>query len=139
MTDQITIDTHVPVPPDVAWHAFTSADAITQWNFASPEWCCPSAEVDVCEGGRHLARMEARDGSMGFDFAGIYTEVVPHSALTLRLDDGRNARTTFEPEGAGTRVQTVFDPDTTHPVEMQRDGWQAILNTYAAYVAKSSA
>lgn len=134
MTDQITIEAHVPAPPDVAWRAFTSPDAITAWNFASPDWCCPSALVDLREGGAHCARMEARDGSMGFDFAGTYEEVQPENALTLRLDDGRRARTTFEPEADGTRVRTVFDPETQHSSEMQRDGWQAILDNYAEYV-----
>ena len=108
-----------------------------QWNQAIPEWHCPSAEVDLREGGKHSARMEARDGSMGFDFSGTYEEVDAPNALTLRLDDGRQARTTFEPEGTGTRVRTVFDPEATNPVDMQRDGWQAILDSYAAYVERT--
>ncbi len=137
MTDQITVEVHVPAPPEAAWEAYTSPDAITQWNFASPEWCCPSADVDLREGGRHCARMEARDGSMGFDFAGTYEAVDAPASLTLRLDDGRRSHTTFEQEDQGTRIRTVFDPDTSHPTEMQRDGWQAILDTYAAYVRKT--
>ena len=136
MTDPIKIETHVPVPRELAWAAYTEADAITQWNFASPEWCCPSAQVDLRKGGRHIARMEARDGSMGFDFEGTYEEVDAPSTLSLRLDDGRLSRTTFEPKEDGTRVQTVFDPDASHPADMQKDGWQAILDNYAAYVAQ---
>ena len=135
MTDTITVETHVPVSPEVAWDAYTSPEAIMQWNKATPEWCCPAAEVDLREGGRHVARMEARDGSMGFDFAGTYEEVNAPHALTLRLDDGRRTRTTFEAEGDGTRVRTVFDPEPTNPAEMQRGGWQAILDSYAAHVA----
>ena len=138
MTHPITIEAHVSSPPDVAWRAFTTPDAITEWNFASADWCCPSAQVDLRDGRAYCARMEARDGSMGFDFAGTYDEVEPGCALTLRLDDGRRARTTFEPEEGGTRVRTVFDPDTVHPIEMQRVGWQAILDNYAAYVHGSS-
>jgi len=134
MSDPITIDTHVPVTPEAAWQAFTSPHAITQWNFASPEWCCPRADVDLREGGRHVARMEMHDGSFGFDFAGTYDEVAPERAVTLRLDDGRRARTTFEPEAGGTRVRTVFDPEPENPAEMQRNGWQAILDNYATYV-----
>lgn len=136
LTQQITIETFVPVPPTVAWSAFTTPEAITQWNFATPEWCCPSAEVDLREGGAYSARMEARDGTMGFDFAGTYDEVDARRALTLRLEDGRRARTTFEPEAGGTRVRTVFDPESENPIELQRDGWQAILDNYAAYVRR---
>ena len=134
MTRQITIEARVSSPPDVAWRAFTTPEAITEWNFASADWWCPSAQVNLREGGAYCARMEARDGSMGFDFAGTYVEVEPGHALTLRLDDGRRARTTFEPAEGGTLVRTVFDSESEHPIEMQRDGWQAILNNFAAYV-----
>jgi uncharacterized protein YndB with AHSA1/START domain len=82
--------------------------------------------------------MEARDGSMGFDFEGTYEEVDEPSAITLRLDDGRRSRTTFVAEGDGTRVTTTFDPEESNPVEMQRVGWQAILDNYAAYVRGSA-
>ena len=138
-TDPITVETLVDAPPAEAWRAYTSAEAIVRWNQATPEWHCPSAKVELREGGAHCARMEARDGSMGFDFAGIYEEVDAPCALTLRLDDGRRARTTFEPVEEGTRVTTVFDPETTHPVDMQRGGWQAILDSYRDYVARPGA
>ncbi len=139
MTQKITIEVHVPAPPDLAWRAFTSPEAITEWNFATPEWCCPAARVDLRVGGAYSARMEARDGTMGFDFAGTYEEVEPGRALTLRLADGRRARTTFEPEAGGTRVRTVFDPEAENPAEMQRQGWQAILDNYSAYVRGTEA
>lgn len=138
-TNDITVETAVGVSIAEAWEAFTSADAIMQWNQATPEWHCPSAQVDLRVGGKHSARMEARDGSMGFDFAGVYEEVDAPKALTLRFDDGRRARTTFAPEGTKTRVRTVFDPESTHPAEMQRNGWQAILDSFAAYVERSVA
>lgn len=134
--DPIRIETVVSAAPAAAWRAFTSPEAITQWNQASPDWHCPSAEVDLRAGGTHRARMEARDGSIGFDLTGTYEEVDAPKALTLRLEDGRRARTTFAPEGQGTRVTTVFDPEATNPVEMQRAGWQAILDSYAAYVER---
>ncbi|NJO56224.1 MAG: activator of HSP90 ATPase [Rhodospirillales bacterium] len=127
---KITIETHVPAPPDLAWRAYTAPDAITAWNFASPDWCCPSAKVDLRMGGAHCARMEVRDGSVGFDFEGVTERPDPAS-------DGRAARTTFEPVAAGTRVRTVFDPETENPAEMQRDGWQAILDSYAADVREN--
>lgn len=136
MTDPITVEAHVPVPPEQAWAAYTDAKAVTRWNFASSDWCCPSAQIDLRVGGRHVARMEAKNGSMGFDFEGTYEEVDAPSALTLRLDDGRCARTTFEPEGGGTCVRTKFEADATQPAEMQRDGWQAILDNYATYVSE---
>ncbi len=133
----ITIDAFVPVPPEQAWRAFHTPEAITQWNQASPDWHCPWAKVDLRIGGRHVSRMEARDGSFGFEYEGTYEEVDAPNAVTLRLDDGRCARTTFIQEGSGTRVQTVFDPEPTNPVEMQRSGWQAILESYAAYVVRA--
>jgi len=134
MTDPVTIESNIPVPPQAAWNAYTDPASIMQWNFASPDWCCPNAMVDLREGGRHLARMEARDGSMGFDFEGTYEVVDAPNALVLKLDDGRLSHTTFEAEDSGTRVRIVFDPEPTNPVELQRDGWQAILDNYAAHV-----
>lgn len=139
MTQAVTIETFVHAPPRAAWDAFTTPSAIMQWNQASPDWHCPSAEVELKVGGKHLARMEARDGSFGFDFSGIYEEVDAPHALCLRLDDGRSARTIFVAEGDGTRVTTRFDLETTNPAEMQRMGWQAILDSYAAHVARMSA
>ena len=136
MRDPITIEARVDVPPEAAWRAYTAPEAIMSWNHASPDWHCPAAEVDLRRGGRHWARMEARDGSVGFDLTGTYEEVDAPRALTLRLDDGRRARTTFELHGNGTRVRTVFDPEGTNPIEMQREGWQAILDSYAAYAGK---
>ncbi len=137
MAEKITIRTHVPVTPELAWDSFNTPDAITQWNFASDDWCCPSAEVDLRVSGRHVARMEAKDGSFGFDYAGTYEEVVPHSVVTLRLDNGRKTRTTFTESDEATEVQTTFDADPSQPTEMQRDGWQSILENYAAYVRKA--
>ncbi|MFN3371380.1 MAG: SRPBCC domain-containing protein [Sphingomonadaceae bacterium] len=139
MTEAIEISARVPVGPDVAWAAFTSPEAIMQWNQASPDWHCPSATVDLRVGGQHVARMEARDGSFGFDYQGIYEEVDEPRAVTLRLGDGRRARTIFVPEAGGTRVMTIFDPEATNPRELQRHGWQAILDSYAAYVAATHA
>jgi uncharacterized protein YndB with AHSA1/START domain len=136
MSAAITIDTLVSASARQAWDAFTTPAAITQWNQASPDWHCPSASVELTVGGRYVARMEARDGSFGFDFEAIYEEVDPERAVTLRMDDGRRARTTFVAEADGTRVTTTFDPESTNPVELQRGGWQAILDSYGAYVQR---
>ncbi len=139
MTAAITIEAFVPVSPKQAWDAFTTPTAITQWNQASPDWYCPSAAVELQAGGKHIARMEARDGSLGFDFEGVYEEIDAFRAITLRLDDGRRARTTFVVEGEGTRVTTTFDPESSNPAEIQRAGWQAILDSYAGFVRRSHA
>lgn len=138
MTTKITVETLVSVSPGEAWRVYTSPDAITQWNFASPEWHCPRAVVDLRVGGRHCARMEAKDGSMGFDYEGAYEAVDAERSLILRLDDGRLVHTTFDPEADSTRVRTVFDADPGAPTDMQRDGWQAILDNYADFVRQQS-
>jgi uncharacterized protein YndB with AHSA1/START domain len=135
----IHIDALVPASPEVAFAAFTSPEAITRWNQASPDWHCPSASIDLRPGGKHVVRMEARDGSFGFDFEGTYEDVDAPRAVSLRIEDGRLARTTFEAVAGGTRVTTVFDPEATNPVDLQRAGWQAILDSYAAYVARRPA
>ncbi|WP_026091400.1 SRPBCC domain-containing protein [Blastomonas sp. AAP53] len=136
--EQISVVTTVPVAPERAWALYTDADAVTRWNFASDDWQCPSASIDLRVGGTHVARMEAKDGSFGFDFTGTYEEVDMPRSLTLRLDDGRKSRTTFAPSDGGTTVETTFDADDAAPVEMQRDGWQAILNNYGKLVAQMS-
>ena len=138
MTDAITISTYVTATARQAWDAFTTPAAITQWNQASPDWHCPSAHVELRPGGKHVARMAARDGSVAFDFAGVYEEVDAPNAVTLRLDDGRRARTTFVVEGDGTHFTTTFDPESTNPLELQRAGWQSILDSYAAYVMRTA-
>jgi uncharacterized protein YndB with AHSA1/START domain len=133
-TRKITIDTTIAAPVEEVWRAYTTPADITQWNVASDDWCCPRAEVDFRVGGTHKARMEAKDGSFGFDFEAIYDEVDPPKAITLAMDDGRTARTTFEATGTGTKVTTVFDAEAQNPIEMQRDGWQAILNNFRRHV-----
>lgn len=134
MSDSISVGTTVAASPARAWQAYTSPTEITRWNYASDDWCCPHAEVDLREGGAHRARMEAKDGSIGFDFSATYTEVQPEHALTLVLEDGRQSRTTFEAVEGGTRVTTTFDPEAEHSRQMQQDGWQAILDNFARYL-----
>jgi len=137
MTPQkITISTTTSASIERAWQAFTTPADITRWNFASADWCCPSADVDLRVGGVYKARMEAKDKSFGFDFEAIYEEVEPHKALGLLMGDGRRARTTFEATGTGTgtKVTTVFDAEAQNPIEMQRNGWQAILDNFRQYI-----
>jgi uncharacterized protein YndB with AHSA1/START domain len=136
MTQKITITTTTSAPVERAWQAFTTPADIIKWNFASDDWCCPSAAVDLRVGGAYKARMEAKDKSFGFDFEAVCEEVVPLKALTLAMSDGRKARTTFEAAGNGTRVTTVFDAETQNSIEMQRSGWQAILDNFRRHVER---
>lgn len=133
---QITITALVDAPVEKVWRLWTEPEHITQWNFASDDWCCPRATNDLRVGGTYTARMEARDGSFGFDFGGVWFEVTEGKSLGLKMGDGRSAHTTFTTEGTGTRVTTVFDAEGTHPLEMQRDGWQAILNNFKAHAER---
>ncbi|HCX22325.1 MAG: activator of HSP90 ATPase [Flammeovirgaceae bacterium] len=133
MSDQITITSTVKAAKSKAWEYYTSSEHITQWNFADPSWHCPSASNDMRVGGKYVARMEAKDGSFGFDFEAIYEELTPGESFTYVLGDGRRASVTFEEQGEATLVTVVFDPEKENPVEMQKGGWQAILNNYTAY------
>ncbi len=137
MTAQkITISTIASAPIERVWQAYTTPADITQWNFANDDWFCPSASADLRVGGNYKARMEAKDGSFGFDFEAVYEEVDPLKAVTLAMSDGRRARTTFEPTGSGTKVTTHFDAEGQNPIEMQRDGWQAILENFRRHVER---
>lgn len=129
----ITIDATVAADIATAWDTYTDPEHITKWNFASDDWCCPSASNDLRPGGQYTARMEAKDGSFGFDFGGVYDDVNEHRDLSYTLGDGRKVKTTFEDKGGKTLVTTMFDPEQVNPVEMQQGGWQAILNNYVKY------
>ena len=136
--EQIMIDAVVAASPEKVWECWTEPEHITQWNFASDDWCCPSAENNLKVGGQYKARMEAKDGSFGFDFEAIYDEVTPHRTLIYTMTDGRKATTIFEPQDGSTKVAIVFDAEKESSIDMQRDGWQAILNNFKAYVESSS-
>ena len=109
---KITVETEVPVAPNRAWELYTNPDDVMQWNFAIDDWHCPAASIDLRVGGTHNARMEAKNGSFGFDFAGTYTEVDEPHSLTLVLGDGRQSRTTFRASAEGTVVETIFDAES---------------------------
>lgn len=130
----ITIETTVQAPIDRVWSAWNDPRAIEQWNAASPDWHTPSASVDLREGGKFRARMEARDGSAGFDFEGIYTRVEPQRLIEYGMSDGRNVRIEFMPTGQAVTVRETFDAEDRHSAEQQRQGWQAILDSFARYV-----
>lgn len=129
IVDQITISTTISAPVARVWEYYTDPAHIVKWNFASDDWHCPHAESDLRPGGKFSSRMEAKDGSMGFDFAGVYDEVVPQERIAYTFGD-RHTVVTFAPAGEGTKVTVSFDPETENPVEMQRAGWQAILENF---------
>lgn len=130
---KITVETIVKAPVEAVWRAYTTPDDIKQWNAASADWHTPAASVDLRVGGAFCWRMEAKDGSMGFDFAGTHTNIVEHERLEYTFGD-RTATVEFaqRPEGVGVRV--TFDAESTHSVEQQRAGWQAILDNFARHV-----
>lgn len=130
--EKITIHTTVLAPKQKAWEHYTQPEHITQWNFADPSWHCPFASNDLSVGGRYVARMEAKDGSFGFDFDAVYTAVEPSESFTYEFG-GRLATVSFRTISDGTQVTVTFDPETENPIELQRSGWQAILNNFKKY------
>lgn len=130
---KITVSTHVAAPVAEVWRAWTTPADIMRWNAASDDWHTTAATVDLRPGGAFSSRMEAKDGSTGFDFAGTYTKVVPHERIEAEFG-GRTLVVEFIPEANGVTVCETFDAEETHPVEMQRAGWQAILDRFARHV-----
>jgi uncharacterized protein YndB with AHSA1/START domain len=132
MTDliPITIQTTVNAPAKKVWEFWTTPAHIIQWNSASPDWHTPRATMDLKTGGTFTARMEAKDGSVGFDFEGVFSEVIPMQKLAYAMPDGRKVTVLFEEKDGKTTVTETFDPESENPIEMQRDGWQAILDNF---------
>lgn len=130
---QVTVRSIVNAPVDKVWDYWNAPEHITKWNSASPDWHTPRSENDLQVGGRFSARMEAKDGSFGFDFGGVYDEVVPHELIAYTMDDGRKTRISFVSDGVATEVIETFDAEAQNPVEMQQAGWQAILDNFKKY------
>ena len=131
---QITVSVNIHADQKKVWDYYTQPAHITNWNFASDDWQCPSASNDLTIGGTYSARMEAKDGSFGFDFAGVYEEIIQNEKLVIRLGDGRKMTVTFNGNGSETKVDITFDAEIQNSIEMQRNGWQAILNNFKKYV-----
>ena len=133
--EKITVQAIVNEPVEKVWDAYTKSENITKWNFADDSWHCPRAENDLRVGGRFSSRMEAKDGSGGFDFSGTYDEVIPHKKIvyTIDGDDKRKVTVTFGGVGNSTAISISFDPETENPLEMQKAGWQAILENFKQY------
>lgn len=130
---KITIDVTVAADDKKVWDYWTEPEHIKKWNFAADDWHCPKAENDLRVGGKLKSRMEAKDGSFGFDFEATYTEVIEHKKIVYTMTDGRQATTTFDDVGGETEITIVFDAENENPVEMQKGGWQAILNNFKKY------
>lgn len=131
---KITIETLVNAEPEKVWDAWNSPDDIMQWNTAQEDWHTTKSKVDLREGGTFMSRMEAKDGSMGFDFEGTYTRVVPGRQIAYRMSDGREVEVEFVEQPGGVLVRETFDAETENSPEMQRQGWQAILDNFGRYV-----
>jgi uncharacterized protein YndB with AHSA1/START domain len=134
---KVTVNATIKADRKKVWDYYTNPKHITQWNFADPSWHCPNAENDMRVGGTYRARMEAKDGSFGFDFEAVYTEIVNGEKFTYKMGDGRVADVWFKDANGQTEVIVTFDAEDQNPVEMQKGGWQAILNNFKAYTEKN--
>ena len=130
---KIKVATTVQAPIGQVWDAYTNPADICIWNAASDDWHTTKAEVDLRDGGRFCSRMEAKDGSFGFDFEGAYTKVITNQAIQYEFG-GRDAAVTFNESPEGVEVAVTFDSEESHSVEQQREGWQAILNNFKWHV-----
>lgn len=135
---KITVETRVAAPVDTVWKAYTTPADIKAWNAASDDWHTTAASVDLREGGKFSSRMEAKDGSIGFNFAGTYTKIVPNELIEYAFGD-RTAQVEFTPGPDGVVVRVTFDSESMHSIEQQRGGWQAILNNFARHVEAKKA
>jgi len=131
---KITVETLVKADLDAVWAAWNEPEDIKQWNAASDDWHTTQSTVDLREGGRFSARMEAKDGSFGFDFEGTYTRIVPRKLIEYQMDDDRTCKVEFVEDAGGVLVRETFDAETENAPELQRQGWQAILDSFARHV-----
>jgi uncharacterized protein YndB with AHSA1/START domain len=131
---KITVDTVVKANLNKVWDAWNNPADIKQWNTAQDDWHTTRSTVDLREGGKFLSRMEAKDGSEGFDFEGTYTRIVPHKTIEYRMSDGREVKVEFVERAGGVVVKEMFDAETENPPELQRTGWQAILDNFRRHV-----
>jgi uncharacterized protein YndB with AHSA1/START domain len=133
---KITVETKVSAPIEEVWRAWNTPEDIKQWNAASDDWHTTKSAVDLRVGGAFSSRMEAKDGSMGFDFAGTYTRILDQKLIESNLG-GRTLLVEFIPADGGVTVRETFDSEPTHSIEQQRQGWQSILNNFAKHVETS--
>lgn len=135
---KITVGATVNAPVEMVWEVWNNPADIMQWNTADPSWHTPSSENDLRVNGKFKNRMEAKDGSFGFDFEGTYDKVDLHKEIAYTMSDGRTASTVFEEKDGKTILATTFDAETENDPEFQKQGWQAILNSFVKYVETKS-
>jgi uncharacterized protein YndB with AHSA1/START domain len=136
---KITVETAIRADLAAVWAAYSNPDDITRWNNASDDWHSPRSRVDLREGGTFSTRMEAKDGSMGFDFEGTYTRVVPGELIEYRMSDGREVVVRFSHGPKGAHVRVSFDAESENSTEVQQQGWQAILDSFGRYAETKAA
>ncbi|HEY8937346.1 MAG TPA: SRPBCC family protein [Cyclobacteriaceae bacterium] len=129
----VTVEALVKAPVEKVWTIWSEPKHITKWNQASPDWHSPFAENDLRKDGKFKVTMAAKDGSFSFDFEGVYTNVQPHKVIEYVMGDGRKVKVTFSANGNETKVVETFEAEEENPVEMQRGGWQAILDSFKNY------
>ena len=130
----ITVRAEINAPVEQVWECYTTPEHVVQWNHASDDWHSPKAENDLSPGGKFNYRMEAKDGSFGFDFWGIYDDIQTNQLIAYTMGDGRKARVTFTKKKNATHLETTFEAESNNSVDLQRGGWQAILNNFKQYV-----
>ena len=130
---KITIHATISAGIQKVWNYYTQPEHITKWNFASPDWHCPSASNDMRIGGKYTARMEAKDGSFGFEFEATYSEITENQKFVYIMPDGREVSVSINEDNHLTNITVCFDTETENPVDLQREGWQAILNNFNNY------
>ena len=135
---KITVKALVNAPVEKVWRVWNTPADIMQWNTAGPSWHTPRSENDLRVNGKFKNRMEAKDGSFGFDFEGTYDKVELHKEIAYTLLNGRTATTLFEERNGKTRVQTTFDAEAVNDTEVQKQGWQAILDNFVKYVDQTN-
>ncbi len=137
-TQKVMVEAQIALPIQKVWDAYNTATDIMQWNSPDPSWHCPSSENDLRIGGKFKNRMEAKDGSFGFDFEGTYDKVVALQGFSYTLSDGRQAITNFTEESGNTKITIWFDPENQNPVDFQKQGWQSILDNFVKYVTNKN-
>src|SRR5688572_28510820 len=133
----VTVEATVDAPVEKVWKYWNEPQHITQWCAASEDWHAPYAENDLRKDGKFKTTMAAKDGSFSFDFEGIYTKVEPNKLIEYVMSDGRKVVITFSADGSATSVTETFDPENEHPVVMQREGWQSILNNFKRHTERA--
>ncbi len=134
---ELTVKAAVNAPVEKVWEYWTDPKHIVKWNHASDDWHSPHAQNDLRVGGKFLFRMEAKDGSQGFDFSGVYDEVKHHHTISYIMGDGRKVKTIFSGQGSKTEIIETFDAENIYSLEQQRSGWQAILDNFKRYLEQS--